>query len=183
MKRRVTLSILSLATVVCLPLMAQTDPGVRGGSAGAGAPLASVAADPTLLAFFETGLEDFEEVEDVPDGLGPRFNALSCGECHSQPAIGGTSPSVNPQIAAATAEGANNNIPSFISVNGPVREARFIYFFNSNGTPNTNDPNGSGTLLVSDRGDAATHGMLGVTGRRVHTDFGGTQPHPGTSKG
>ena len=100
MKRNVPLSILFLMTLFCLPLMAQTDPGVRGGSAGAGGPLSSVAANPTLLAFFETGLEDFEEVEDVPDGLGPRFNALSCGECHSQPAIGGTSPSVNPQIAA-----------------------------------------------------------------------------------
>jgi CxxC motif-containing protein (DUF1111 family) len=146
------LSILFLATFLCLPLLAQTDPGVRGGAAGAGQPLASVAANPTLLAFFETGLEDFEEVEDVPDGLGPRFNALSCGECHSQPAIGGTSPSVNPQIAAASDAGANNTIPSFISINGPVREARFPYFFNPNGTPNTNDPNGGVETLFTIRG-------------------------------
>src|SRR5262249_11864795 len=58
-------------------------------------------------------------------GLGPRFNLDSCGGCHAQPAIGGTSPPINPQIAAATANGALNTIPSFLSVNGPVREARF----------------------------------------------------------
>jgi CxxC motif-containing protein (DUF1111 family) len=137
---------------------AQTDPGVRGGVAGAGQPLASVAANNPInsLAFFNAGKLDFEEVEDVPDGLGPRFNALSCAECHSQPATGGTAPAINPQIAAASAEGANNTIPSFITINGPVREARFIYFSNSNGTPNTNAPNGGVETLytITGRADA-----------------------------
>jgi hypothetical protein len=118
--RRVALSLLILALVSFLPLQpiaAQTDPGVRGGDAAAGQPLASVAANNPLniLSFFNAGKADFIEVEDVPDGLGPRFNALSCGECHSQPAIGGTAPAINPQIAAATAEGATNTVPSFIS--------------------------------------------------------------------
>jgi CxxC motif-containing protein (DUF1111 family) len=40
---------------------------------------------------------------------------------------------VNPQVALATAEGANNTVPSFISANGPVREARFVK--NADGTP------------------------------------------------
>src|SRR5262249_8632380 len=31
---------------------------------------------------------------------------------------------------------------SFITANGPVREARFPFFFNANGTVNTNAPNG-----------------------------------------
>jgi CxxC motif-containing protein (DUF1111 family) len=148
--------IFSLAFI--LPLAAQTDPGVRTGAAGAGAPLASVAANNPLniLAFFNAGKDDFIEVEDVPDGLGPRFNALSCGECHSQPAIGGTAPAINPQIAAASADGANNTIPSFILANGPVREARFIYFSNSNGTPNVNSPNGGVETLytITGRADA-----------------------------
>src|SRR5205807_9758264 len=75
-------------------------------------------------------------------GLGPRFNSRSCAACHSQPSVGGTSPSTNPQVADATAHGARNTVPSFITINGPVREARFPFFFNSNGTPNTNAPNG-----------------------------------------
>ncbi len=158
MRRRVSVSILFLLTFLCLNLIAQTDPGVRGGAAGAGGPLASVNANATLLAFFEAGKDDFLEVEDVPDGLGPRFNALSCGECHAQPATGGTSPFVNPQIAAASAEGARNTIPSFITANGPVREARFIFFSNPDGTPNKNAPNGGVETLftITGRVDAGS---------------------------
>ena len=61
--------------------------------------------------------------------MGPRFNAESCAQCHAQPAVGGTSPSTNPQIADATDQGADNQVPSFITLNGPVREARFPYTF------------------------------------------------------
>ena len=100
------------------------DPGVRGGSAGAGEPISGL--DAQSANFFEAGLATFQEVEGVADGLGPRFNLDSCAGCHAQPAVGGTSPATNPQITAATANGANNEIPKFISKNGPVREARFI---------------------------------------------------------
>ncbi len=102
---------------------AQTDPGVRPGAAGAGGPLPGLSGNETV--FFDAGLEDFEEAEGVGDGLGPRFNLDSCGGCHIQPDIGGTSPSVNPQFDIATAFGARNTVPSFITRNGPVREARF----------------------------------------------------------
>ena len=159
MIRRAALSIVILALATLLPfqtLSAQTDPGVRGGAAGAGQPLASVAANNPLniLDFFNAVKADFIYVEDVPDGLGPRFNALSCGECHSQPAIGGSAPAINPQVAAATANGANNTIPTFITATGPVREARFVYFFNSNGTPNFNSPNGGVETLYTITGRA-----------------------------
>jgi CxxC motif-containing protein (DUF1111 family) len=99
-----------------------SDPGVRGGPAGAGGPVAGL--DGQSIKFFRTALDTFTEVEDVAAGLGPRFNLDSCGGCHVQPAVGGTSPSTNPQIAVAKANG--NTVPSFISLNGPVREARFI---------------------------------------------------------
>ena len=59
-------------------------------------------------------------------GLGPAYNADSCGICHAFPALGGTSPPVNPQIALAKAKGAQNSIPPFLSLQGPVREARFV---------------------------------------------------------
>ncbi|MGH9418599.1 MAG: di-heme oxidoredictase family protein, partial [Thermoanaerobaculia bacterium] len=40
-----------------------------------------------------------------------------------------------------TSHGAQNTVPSFITQNGPVREARFI-FFTTNGFPDPNKPNG-----------------------------------------
>jgi len=103
--------------------LAQVDPGVRGGPAGAGQPLPNLTA--SELAFFEAGLEDFEEAEGIGDGLGPRFNLDGCGGCHLQPAVGGTSGPVNPQVSVATAFGARNTVPPFITLNGPIREARF----------------------------------------------------------
>src|SRR5205807_3278961 len=148
-----------LASVIALSLTAiflagmasaQVDPGVRGGAAGAGQPLASVAANTptTILDFFNDGLDRFTEVDSVSGtieagfGLGPRFNSRSCAFCHAQPAVGGTSPATNPQVADATADGARNTVPTFITSTGPVREARFPFFFNANGTVNTNSPNG-----------------------------------------
>jgi len=101
------------------------DPGVRGGPAGAGGPLPGLTS--AELAFFQAGLAAFGEVEAVKDGLGPRFNLDSCGGYHAQPTTGGSSPSVNPQVAVATKAGAKNVVPSFISLDGPVREARFKF--------------------------------------------------------
>jgi cytochrome c peroxidase len=107
------------------------DPGVRGGAPGAGGHLPGLTRDE--IAFFELGLEDFAEAEGVGDGLGPRFNADGCGTCHSQPAVGGTSPAVNPLVDLATLNGAKNVVPSFIRRDGPIREARFVK--NPDGTP------------------------------------------------
>ena len=100
------------------------DPGVRvGDAAGAGGPLAGLSTN--QRRFFDVGLEDFSEAEGVGDGLGPRFNLDGCKGCHINPAVGGTSPAVNPQVAIATFGGARNRVPSFITLNGPIREARF----------------------------------------------------------
>jgi len=101
---------------------AQTDPGVQGGTARAGRPLPGLTANESI--FFDIGREDFEEAEGIGDGLGPRFNLDGCGGCHFQPDIGGSSGTVNPQVAVATAFGARNTVPAFITLNGPIREAR-----------------------------------------------------------
>jgi CxxC motif-containing protein (DUF1111 family) len=100
------------------------DPGVRGGPSAAGAPLAGLTAKELIL--FAAGKLDFESLEEAAEGLGPTMNLDSCGGCHSQPASGGTSPAVNPQVAFATKQGATNYLPEFIRANGPVREARFV---------------------------------------------------------
>ena len=101
------------------------DPGVRGGPAGADGMLEGLTVN--QQAFFAASKDAFEEVDALADGLGPRFNLDSCSGCHAQPVTGGTSPFVNPQVAVATAFVARNVVPSFITANGPVREARFKY--------------------------------------------------------
>jgi CxxC motif-containing protein (DUF1111 family) len=131
---------------------APVDPGVRGGGAGAGAPLNGLTADET--AFFRDGLTRFIEVEVVKggqnNGLGPRFNSNQCMSCHSQPAIGGSSPAQNPSIAVAKLNGAKNAVPWFITPNGPVREVRFKR--NPNGT---NDGGVHDLFVITGRNDAA----------------------------
>ena len=127
---------------------AQTDPGLRPGAAGAGAPLAGLSANE--LAFFDAGRADFASPEGIADGLGPRFNLDSCAGCHLQPDVGGTSPAVNPQVAVATAFGAHNTLPSFVTSNGPIREARFKTL-----------PGGSP--------DGGVHSLFVVTGRADST--------------
>jgi CxxC motif-containing protein (DUF1111 family) len=62
--------------------------------------------------------------------LGPRFNSNSCSSCHIHPAVGGSAPSSNPQVAFANSQ---NRLPPFITASGPVREVRFIK--NPDGTP------------------------------------------------
>ena len=104
------------------------DPGVRSGDPGGGDAFKDLTAN--QQAFFDIGKDDFAETEEVADGLGPTFNLDSCGGCHMQPAMGGSSPSVNPQVGFANRY---NRLPSFIMANGPVREARFVR--NSDGTP------------------------------------------------
>src|SRR5262249_37683840 len=90
-----------------------TDPGVRGGPPGAGGRIAGLTTEESEM--FTTGLTEFVEEEGVPDGVGPRFNFVSCGGCHSQPAIGGTSPAQNPLFRVPGDLGfAGNTVPSFI---------------------------------------------------------------------
>ena len=113
------------------------DPGPRADSIGAGKPIKGIT--PEQNTFFQNGLSQFNELEDVTltapgnGGLGPTFNSNSCGSCHSQPAPGGTSPKLNaypnigqnPQFTVGELMGSNNTIPSFITADGPVREVRF----------------------------------------------------------
>jgi len=165
--RTAPLASLSLFLVV-FQAVAQVDPGPRGGPPGAGSPLPSVASNnpTTILTFFNDAKARFEETSSVfgtipgepDDGLGPRFNSRSCVACHSQPATGGTSPATNPQVADATAHGATNTVPSFITINGPVREARFKFLTNGSGVPITSQPDGNVHALytISGRSDAST---------------------------
>jgi CxxC motif-containing protein (DUF1111 family) len=107
------------------------DPGPRQGAAAAGGPLPGLTGQQT--EYFLAGKADFEEAESITEGVGPRMNLDSCAGCHSQPATGGSSPAVNPQMAFANKDGGSDLPPSFLSLKGPVREARFVK--NADGTP------------------------------------------------
>lgn len=124
-----------------------SDPGVRQGAAGAGGPRDGLTQQ--QLQTFTQVQATFQEVDDVPGGLGPGYNSRSCAACHAAPGIGGSSPAVNPQIEDATAGGALNLVPSFITINGPVREARFVK--NANGTA---DGGVHDLYSIAGRGDA-----------------------------
>jgi CxxC motif-containing protein (DUF1111 family) len=120
------------------------DPGVRGGAPGAGGPIAGLSG--TESAFFTRSRDTFQEVDGVAQGLGPRMNLDQCSGCHLQPAVGGTSPSVNPQVAFAGRDGGTDFVPSFVKANGPVREARFV-----------RNPDGTA--------DGGVHALFTITGR------------------
>ncbi|HUL91551.1 MAG TPA: di-heme oxidoredictase family protein [Burkholderiales bacterium] len=132
-----------------------SDPGVRGGAAGAGGQIANLSQN--QAAFFASGATEFAAPEEVDEGLGPRMNLDSCGGCHIQPALGGTSPFVNPQVAFAKKDGGTDSVPSFIATNGPVREARFV-----------KNPDGSA--------DGGVHALFTITGRTGATGCSLAQP-------
>jgi CxxC motif-containing protein (DUF1111 family) len=158
--------------------LAQSDPGPRSGTPGAGAPVANLSND--QLRFFSTAMTQFAEVEPVNlpspgnGGLGPVFNGNACGMCHIQPALGGTSPANNPQVAMATLNRAPgqppNMVPFFVTATGPVREARFKYFYSSPGDGGSNFfgsffGSRSGGALDLDDPDGGVHDLFTIAGR------------------
>jgi CxxC motif-containing protein (DUF1111 family) len=140
-----------------------SDPGVRTSGTSAGQPLSTLTSN--QLSYFQDGQLRFAEIDQVANGLGPTYNSNSCAGCHAQPAPGGTSPATaqypnigpNPQILAANAGGATNKIPSFITPDGPVREARFPFTVNSSGS-------------VTHTPDGGVHALFTIAGR---SDAGG----------
>lgn len=152
---------ISMACLTLAPVAfatAPADPGVRPGPTAAGGPLPGLTD--TEQRPFWLGWERFRQKHSVAGlnpGLGPAFNALSCAQCHAQPAAGGSStnpdsPQVrrvvfeqqrlaldaqpNPQVALASLHrvpGGDQTVPSFITPDGPIRVARFIR--HPDGTP------------------------------------------------
>lgn len=157
------------------PATAARDPGPRAGQVDSGQPYAQLT--PAQSALFVTAKEAFEEIGSVQGkiagtgaGLGPRYNSVSCGSCHAQPAVGGSSPSANaypnigpnPQIAAANLQSATNRIPYFIRAEGPVREARFKRVVRNGVVTDTPDGGVHALFTIAGRPDATN--VVGATG-------------------
>ncbi len=156
----IAVACLALAAIGVPFLHAQNDPGPRSGPAAAGSFYSTLNANEQ--AFFNQAQLRFQEIDSVSggiagetgSGLGPTYNGNSCAQCHAQPTIGGASPGLlspqnaipNPQVAMAALDGATNVVPSFITANGPVLEARFV-------------KTSSGAL------DGGVHDLYTITGR------------------
>jgi CxxC motif-containing protein (DUF1111 family) len=170
------LMVLALASVTVLQgQFTAQDTGPRAGSVDAGKPVEGLSADQER--FFMNGQTRFKEVDSVSGnmdqeagvGLGPTFNSNQCSSCHSQPAVGGSSPSQNafpfighnPQVAVATLHNASNRLPFFIALDGPVREARFKFAVNPDGT-------------LSNVRDGGVHDLFTIMGRTDATNAKGT---------
>ena len=133
------------------------DPGVRQAATDGQPPPPLAGTTSDEMTFYEDGLARFQTVEVVTgavpgqgNGLGPRFNSDSCSSCHGQPFVGGSSPAINPLPAIAVAQGADNQVPWFITRNGPIREVRFV---SSNGVP---DGGVHDLWVISGRSDAGS---------------------------
>jgi CxxC motif-containing protein (DUF1111 family) len=111
-------------------------------------------------------------------GLGPSFNAESCFQCHSQPAVGGSSPgcvgsictslsptvkfssTTNPQTVDAGDRNATNALYDFLvdrQPTGPLVEARLPAGAAANGTAQKVEPGAVAELFViAGRSDVST---------------------------
>jgi len=142
---------------------AQKDPGVRGGNPGAGGAVTGLS--PSQQQIFSVGNQLYTQITSVTGsitgtrkGLGPRYNGINCSGCHTQPAIGGSSPTLNPEIKAANYAHATNSLPSFVTPDGPALIARFIYL-DDGVTP-----------------DGSVHDLFTITGRTDAKSCNITQP-------
>ena len=72
-------------------LLILTTIGVSGQlPVGAGDPLPGIT--PAEFEAFRIGLDDFVEIEQPHEGLGPLFNGAGCSACHNVPVVGGITP-------------------------------------------------------------------------------------------
>ncbi len=68
----------------------------------------------------EADKEDFEEVEELDEGLGPLFNARSCADCHMNPVVGAGS-----QVTELRA-GTRDRFGRFQNLNIPVGDGTVV---------------------------------------------------------
>ncbi len=84
MKQRLVVGAMAIVLLTAISWQASG----QSGSVPVGKPFAGIT--PQEFERFRHGLEDFLEVENAEEGLGPAYNGTSCGVCHSIPAIGGS---------------------------------------------------------------------------------------------
>ena len=76
-----------------------------------GQPLAGLSAD--QLARFNTGKDEFTEVETPEEGLGPVMNDVSCANCHLVAGVGGGSAILETRFGTTAADGTFDPMTAF----------------------------------------------------------------------
>ena len=156
---------------------AQTDPGPRGGTAGAGGTLPGLTTNQSIN--FNNAKAVFAEVDSVKGqiagedgvGLGPTFNGNSCAQCHLEPSIGGSSPGLT--IKGRTdAPGCNLAQPDFAT---QLSKNNVIFriptpLFGLGLVESTPDA----TFISNLAANAATKTSLGINGRLQFSGNDGT---------
>lgn len=188
----------ALILMVSAVLWAQsaTDPGPRGGQAGAGTFQMGLKAPEINSECDFKG--QFNQAASVPfnspmgtgcpsggganalwgaGGLGPRFSSNSCASCHAQPAVGGSSPPSNPLFGVYQLDGATNTMPSFEQTNGPVLVARFPFVL---GNPSLPDGLQHQLFTIAGRSDAGSCNLAqpDFTDAQAQNDLVFRQPLP-----
>jgi CxxC motif-containing protein (DUF1111 family) len=166
-------TIVQSLTVVLLLLLwtgssyGQVDPGIKDAFPRAGEPFSSGLTAGDQVFFVNFGVPQFIQVDAVADGLGPRFNFDSCAGCHSFPAVGGSSPPKNnPQFVRGPVMAPGSTVPSFIKVDGPIRQVRFIRAMRTRSDqPKNNARDKRGNEKEVQKSDGSVHSIFTVVGR------------------
>ena len=110
---------MALALAVLLPAVPAARQLAGQKPALPGDPLSGLS--PVEFEEFILGLEDFLEVEDAEEGLGPAYNNTSCAGCHNVPAIGGIAPMTTTRAGIREPDGTFRDIE-------PGRDSLFQIF-------------------------------------------------------
>ncbi len=126
------MAILAMSAVTAVEAQTAIDPGVRGGTKGAGAFIQGLTTDQVnteaelTLTFKEVNrVAGGTSIKEV--GLGAGFDSIGCASCHAQPAVGGSSLPANPLFGIYQLMGATNAMPFFETPTGPTLVARFPF--------------------------------------------------------
>ncbi|HEY0802713.1 MAG TPA: di-heme oxidoredictase family protein [Steroidobacteraceae bacterium] len=123
MEIRIWIALFSVAlyTIACstVPDAASSPRAPPGASTGHSKLALHLPQAPTGFDNYSNGVADesthqwdqakFEQVEAVSDGLGPLFNAQSCGECHQSPVTGGASQVMELRVGHTGSDGKFQN--------------------------------------------------------------------------
>tara|TARA_B100000029_G_scaffold354294_2_gene347088 strand:- start:1242 stop:2438 length:1197 start_codon:yes stop_codon:yes gene_type:complete len=93
-----------------LVVISESSRAVAQGPLRLGGPLLGLSA--MEFEEFLLGLDDFLEVENAEEGLGPAYNNTSCAGCHNVPAIGGIAPMTTTRAGVRDADGSYRDLDS-----------------------------------------------------------------------
>jgi CxxC motif-containing protein (DUF1111 family) len=150
---------IALAAVLALPLAAGCSDLIDDSVANQDNHALGEALPGTNAALFAEAKEAFGETETALDGLGPIFNERSCGQCHSNSAMGGAGQQIERRYGTLT----NGVFNSLANTGGSLRQLFGIGGFNpapgQNCNSGTDNVNPAGATIFAGRLTTPTFGL------------------------